>query len=53
MDDFWSNCSDRVDAMKFGTRVVFDVLIKIGYGPTSDARADDRYSKIAADLLTL
>ena len=36
------NCSHRVDAMKLGTQVEFDVVIKTGYGPTSDARADDR-----------
>ena len=39
--------------MKFGTQVVFDVLIKTGYGPILDARADDRYSKMAAAILTL
>ena len=53
MDDFGPNCSDRVDATKLGTQVVFHVLIKIGYGPTSGPRADDRYSKMAADLLAL
>ena len=53
MDDFGSNCSGRVDVVKLCTRVVFDVLIKTGYGPTSDARADDCYSKMAAHLLTL
>ena len=53
MDDLEPNCSDRVDEMKLGTMVVFDVLIKTGYGPTSDARADDRYSKMAADQLAL
>ena len=52
-DKISANCSLRGNGMKFGIQVLFRVLIKTRDGASSKSRADDRYSKMAADLVTL